>query len=64
MTTFDFEPKVIKIIDRLKINLNASSRSEVLRRAIALLNAANKVKKDGGNIVFRYKDGKEQTIIL
>jgi hypothetical protein len=64
VTTFDFEPAVMKVIDKLKDRMHASSRAEVLRRAIALLNAADAAKKEGAELVFKKKDGKEQRIIL
>lgn len=64
VTTFDFDPKLTKMIDQLKGKLHASSRAEVLRRAIILLEIASLAKDDGAELVIKKKGGKEQQIIL
>lgn len=64
VTTFDFDPKLTKMIDQLKSELHASSRAEVLRRAIILLEIASLAKKDGAELVIKKKGRKEQQIIL
>ena len=64
VTTFDFDKSVMKVIDKLKADLGAGSRAEVLRRAIALLNAADTARKEGVELVFKKKDGREQRVVL
>lgn len=64
MTSFDFDPKLTKAIDQLKKDIGATSRSEVLRRAIALLQVANKASKEGSDLIIKKKDHTEKHIIL
>lgn len=61
-TTFSFDPKVVKLIDKLQAEMHAGSRSEVLRRAIALLKLTRDAEKNGAQLIIR-KDGNEQRII-
>ena len=63
MTTFDFDPELTKVIDQLKKDMHATSRSEVLRRAIALLEIANLARKDGAELIIK-KNNNEKQIIL
>ena len=63
-TSFSFDPKIVKLIDRLQDDLHASSRSEVLRRAITLLKLSKEAEKEGGELVIKSKDGREQRIVI
>jgi hypothetical protein len=63
VTTFDFDPKLTKVLDRLKKDMHAASRAEVLRRAITLLDLANMAEKDGAELIIR-KDKKEKQIVV
>lgn len=64
VTTFDFGPKLTKMIDQLKGELHAASRAEVLRRAIILLSIASMAKKDGAELIIKKKNGQKQQIIV
>ena len=64
MTSFDFDKKLTETIDKLKKDMGATSRSEVLRRAIALLQIANTATRDGSELVIKKKGQTEKHIIL
>ena len=64
MTSFDFDKKLTETIDRLKKDMGATSRSEVLRRAIALLQVANTATRNGSELVIKKKGQTEKHIIL
>lgn len=61
-TTFSFDPKLVKLIDKLQSEMNAGSRSEVLRRAIALLKLTRDAEKNGAQLIIK-QGGTEQRII-
>jgi len=63
IVSFDIEPSVMKVLDRLQHRLHAASRAEVLRRAIALLNIACEAEKEGSQL-FLKKGDKYQRVIL
>ncbi len=63
-TTFKFDDKMEKTLDELQEYLNASSRAEVLRRAITLLRVVKESdEKNAGTVILREGD-KEMQIIL
>jgi Arc/MetJ-type ribon-helix-helix transcriptional regulator len=63
-TSFSFDPKIVKVIDKLQGDMHAGSRSEVLRRAITLLKLSKDAEKEGAELVIKTKDGKEQRIVI
>jgi Arc/MetJ-type ribon-helix-helix transcriptional regulator len=63
-TSFSFDPKIVKVIDKLQGDIHAGSRSEVLRRAITLLKLSKDAEKNGAELIIRDKDGREQRIII
>lgn len=63
VTTFDIDEKTGVKLEELKAHFGASSKAEVLRKAIALLNIAVKCEAEDGSITIR-TDGTEQKIIL
>ncbi len=62
-TTFTFAPKLVQMIDTLREDMHAGSRSEVLRRALALLKLLKDAEKNGAEILLK-KDGTEQRVII
>lgn len=55
-TTFNFDQRTLDVLDRLKGELGASSRVEVIRRALAFLDVA--VEGAGGKpVTVQTKDG-------
>lgn len=63
-TTFKFSPDQTALIQQLKKDLGASSNSEVVRKAIALLKVATDNSIEGHTLTIKGKDGKEKDIIL
>jgi len=62
-TTFKFNAEQVSTLDDLKNTLNASSRSEVVRKALALLKVASENSHDNAVTIIG-KDGRERDIIL
>ena len=63
VTTFDIDEKTGQKLEELKIHFGASSKAEVLRKAIALLNLATRYEDSDGSITIR-KDQVDQKVIL
>jgi len=63
-STFKFDEKTTDLLDKLKKTTDASSRSEVIRKALRLLNVAYEANNDDKQIVIKDSDGKEQQILL
>lgn len=61
---FEFDAKTTALIDQLKIDTESSSRSEVLRKALFLLDTAVKAKRDGSTVELVSSDGSSQQIRL
>jgi hypothetical protein len=55
--------KMDKTLEELKEHFGASSKAEVLRKAVALLKIATESEAPDGSIIIR-KDGEEQKIII
>ena len=51
-------------LDELQIRLDASSRAEVMRRALALLDYATRAAMDGGELLVRAPSGKEKSLLV
>jgi Arc/MetJ-type ribon-helix-helix transcriptional regulator len=62
-TSFSFDPKIVKLIDKLQEDMHAGSRSEVLRRAITLLKLSKDAEKNGAELILK-KNGHEQRVII
>lgn len=54
-TSFKFDEKTTSLIDELKDSSHASSRTEVLRKALYLLKLATEAQKKNGRLII--KDG-------
>lgn len=63
VATFRVDPKMQAVLDNLKTKYGAASRSEILRRAVVLLELASEAQEQGGEVVIR-KGDKERSIIL
>ncbi|EHU9446955.1 ribbon-helix-helix protein, CopG family [Vibrio anguillarum] len=63
-TSFKFDEKTTELLDHLKDDTHASSRSEVIRKALKLLKVASDADHDKKEIVIKDRDGNEQRIIL
>ena len=63
VTTFNIDDKMAQTLDDLKDHFGASSKAEVLRKAVALLKIASESEADDGSITIR-KDDADQKIII
>ena len=63
VTTFNIDDKMGQSLDELKEHFGASSKAEVLRKAVALLKIATESEAADGSIIIR-KDGVDQKIII
>jgi len=61
LSTFRFDEQLTKTIDELKDATSASSKAEVVRRAIALLKLVQDAAGSGEKLVLRQEDGEGQT---
>lgn len=60
---FDFSESATKRLDELVDKFQASSRAEVVRKALVLLEHVAKAQADGAEIIIRL-DGKEREILF
>jgi Arc/MetJ-type ribon-helix-helix transcriptional regulator len=64
-STFKFDDRTNSLLEGLVSRTRSASKSEVLRKAIALLYAATQAKEHEEEVLFRAKDGtKEREILL
>ena len=54
-SSYNIDSKLDKVLEDLKENLGASSKAEVLRKAIALLNVAIQHENPDGSVTLRQK---------
>ena len=52
---FDFSPQVVEALDRLVKATNATSRAELLRKALALYDAVVDCRDTGAKVIIRYR---------
>ena len=63
-TSFKFDEKTTQLIDELKENSHASSRTEVLRTALYLLDLATKAQKEHKRLIIKSDNGEPEKEIL
>lgn len=65
-TTFKFDEKLTRTLDELKTATGASSKAEIVRRAIALLKVVQEATEEGGEVVIRnsHGDDKRERVIV
>ena len=61
---FDFDVKAAARLDELTGVLGASSRAEVVRRALALLDVVSNAQQAGESIYIKSKDGQLREVII
>ena len=65
LTTFKFDQRLTDTIEELKQSSHATSKSEIVRRAIALLKLVQDAKENGERLVLvADEDGREREIVL
>jgi Arc/MetJ-type ribon-helix-helix transcriptional regulator len=62
--SFKLPEATLELIDQLKRSFNCSSRAEVLRKSLALLELARKARDEGGSLGVFYPDGKATNILV
>jgi len=65
-TTFKFDEKLTATLDELKTATGASSKAEIVRRAIALMKVVQQAQADGGEVVIRTNgdNARERVIVM
>lgn len=63
-TSFKFDEKTTVLLDELKKRSHASSRTEVLRKALYLLDLASKAQEQHKKLVIKGEDGEPEKEIL
>lgn len=63
LTSFNIDAKTDRTLEELKIHFGASSKAEVVRKAIAFLNVAKDAEQPDGSVVIK-KDGAEFRVIV
>jgi hypothetical protein len=62
-TTFKFSKQTLNVINQLKKDFGASSKAEVIRKALALLELARQAKEKGGEMAVVDGDGTQHKIL-
>lgn len=62
LTTFKFDEQLTKTLDDLKTSSSASSKAEVVRRAITLLKVVQDAAEKGEKLVLRKEDADGKTL--
>jgi hypothetical protein len=62
LTTFKFDGQILATMNELKKSTNATSRAEVVRRAVTLLKLIQDAKANGEKIVVRAKNAKGRSV--
>lgn len=63
-TSFKFDERTTQLIDELKESSHASSRTEVLRKALYLLDLASKAQADNKRLIIKGEDNEPEKEIL
>lgn len=64
-TSFKFDSKTTELLDKLKTETGSSSRAEVIRKALKLLNVAYEAEHNHKELIIQDGDGdNEQKILL
>jgi predicted transcriptional regulator len=66
-TTFKFDEKLTATLDDLKSSTGASSKAEIVRRAIALFKVVQEATEEGSEVVIRSRGedaGREKLIVM
>lgn len=64
LSTFKFDPKLTATIEELKNATSATSKAEIVRRAITLLKVVQEAKDRGEDLVLVREDKTQTRIIL
>ncbi len=62
LSTFKFDEQLTKTLDELKSASSASSKAEIVRRAITLLKVVQDATTNGEKLVLRKEDAEGKTV--
>lgn len=63
MKSYRFDEHTLDLIDALRVQLNLSNNSEVLRRSISLLKLAVDNQAKGGAVVIKNADSEREILL-
>ena len=64
VTSFNVDAKLDQTLEDLKKHFGASSKAEVLRKAVALLKVASDNEQPDGSIVIRIGQNKDMKVLV
>lgn len=64
VTSFNVDQKTDQTLERLRCHYQVSSKAEVLRKAIALLNVVRRNEHADGTIILRLRDGRSLKVVV
>jgi hypothetical protein len=64
VTSFNVDEKLDATLEMLKTHYSASSKAEVLRKAVALLKVVQENEQTDGSIIFRNAKNQEMKVIV
>lgn len=63
-TSFNIDQKTDQTLESLRRHYQVSSKAEVLRKAIALLNVASRNEQADGTVILRQQDGQYLRVVV
>jgi hypothetical protein len=63
-TTFKFDARTVAMIEQLKKEFGATTKAEVIRKALALLELARRAREQGGDIAVMDHEGRASRVLL
>ena len=64
VTSINIDAKMDKTLEDLKFHFGASSKAEVIRKAVALLNVAKNAEQPDGSVVIMSSRGVELRVVV
>jgi hypothetical protein len=60
--SLDISPKIRERLDELTVKTEAGSITEVVKRALTLLDLVTEHQAEGGTLIFKHADGTQETL--
>lgn len=64
VTSFNVDPKLDQTLEELKRHYGASSKAEVLRKAVALLKVVQENEQPDGSVLIRTSRNKDMKVVV
>ena len=61
---FDMSDRTVETLDRLREDSGATSRAEVIRRSLTLMEVVTELQARDGAVILRANDGREERLVL